>query len=984
MNSSPILENAEDNRRAAGGDQESGTDLMRISTTRAGLTWLLGYLFILALLGSMSATVAAADLRDLAGTWRFRIDRDDRGLADNWANAPLAGADTIQLPGMLQTQGYGDEVGVNTPWTGEIVDRSWFTDPEYAKYRQPGNIKVPFWLQPERHYVGAAWYQREVDIPSDWQGRRLVLALERPHIETRAWLDGRPLGTSNSLSTLHKYEFGTNVAPGKHLLTIRVDNRLVVDVGINSHSVTDHTQGNWNGIAGRLVLIATPPVWVADLQVFPNLRRRSATVRGRIGNLTGKAGQGVLELGIVFPGNESRPVPQMSLVSWSEQGGSFTEEIRVEGAAPLWDEFRPALYRVTATIDHQQSGSRLATFGLREITTAGTQFRLNGRKLFLRGTLECAIFPGTGLPPCDLESWRRIIRIAKEHGLNLFRFHSWCPPEAAFQAADELGFYFHIECASWANTSTALGEGKPIDGWLYEEADRILAAYGNHPSFLLMAYGNEPAGKDKEYLSAWVNHYKAKDGRRLYTSASGWPQIDANQFHVTPDPRIQAWGAGLASRINARPPETMTDYREYIQARQVPVISHEIGEWCAYPNFAEIPSYTGPLKPKNFEIFRDSLESHGLGSQAADFLKASGKLQALCYKEEIESALRTPGMGGFELLALYDFPGQGTAPVGVLDALWNPKGYITAGEFRRFCNSTVPLARLPRRVFTTDQVLEVALEVAHFGPTPLVEASLAWKLVSEDGKAVESGRRFAPKIAIDNGISLGSVTIPLRDLPAPAHYRLVAGLEGTPFENDWDIWVYPTRVETEAPREVTITSKLDDQAKSVLDRGGRVLLLVPPGKARGDRRGKVALGFSPIFWNTAWTRRQPPHTLGILCDPSHPALSEFPTESHTNWQWWYLLARADALILDDLPRDLHPTIQVIDDWVTNRRLGLVVEARVGSGKLLICSIDLERDLDTNPVARQLRSSLLHYMASQRFTPAVELTVKQVQALRKDD
>ncbi|MGD0043710.1 MAG: glycoside hydrolase family 2 TIM barrel-domain containing protein, partial [Isosphaeraceae bacterium] len=536
----------------------------------------------------------------------------------------------------------------------------------------------------------------------------------------------------------------------------------------------------------------------------------------------------------------------MSLVSWSEQRGTFTEEIQLEGAAPLWDEFRPALYRVTATIDRQPSGSRSATFGLREIATAGTQFRLNGRKLFFRGTLECAIFPRTGLPPTDLESWRRIIRIAKDHGLNLFRFHSWCPPEAAFQAADELGFYFHIECASWANTTTALGLSKPIDGWLYEEANRILAAYGNHPSFLLMAYGNEPAGKDKEYLTAWVNRYKAADARRLYTSAAGWPQIAANQFHVTPDPRIQAWGAGLASRINARPPETMTDYREYIQARQVPVISHEIGQWCVYPNFAEIAAYTGPLRPRNFEIFRDSLEAHGLGSQAHDFLMASGKLQVLCYKEEIESALRTPGMGGFELLALYDFPGQGTALVEVLDALWNPKGYITCGEFRRFCNSMVPLARLPRRVFTTDQVLEVALEVAHFGPRPLVEASLAWKLVADNGKAVASGRRFAPRVPIDNGVSLGSVTIPLRDLSAPARYRLVAGLEGTPFENDWDIWVYPPRVETQAPPGVTITSRLDDQAKSVLESGGRVLLLVPPGKARGDRWGKIALGFSSI------------------------------------------------------------------------------------------------------------------------------------------
>ena len=393
---------------------------------------------------------------------------------------------------------------------------------------------------------------------------------------------------------------------------------------------------------------------------------------------------------------------------------------------------------MTASVDGEPPSSRTASFGLREIGASGTQFVINGRKAFFRGTLECAVFPMTGHPPTDVASWRRIIGIAKDHGLNLFRFHSWCPPEAAFQAADELGFYFHVECALWANTSTALGQGKPIDRWLYEEADRILAAYGNHPSFVLMAYGNEPAGEDKTYLNAWVNHYRERDGRRLYTSAAGWPEIAANQFHVTPAPRIQAWGAGLASRINARPPETTTDYREYVQARGVPVISHEIGQWCAYPDLATVPDYTGPLKPRNFEIFRESLEAHGMGSQARDFLIASGELQALCYKEEIESALRTPGMGGFELLALYDFPGQGTAPVGVLDALWTSKGYISAREFRRFCNRTVPLARLTRRVFTGDDEIEAGLEAAHFGPETPGEFKARVSLVREDGQTVIS------------------------------------------------------------------------------------------------------------------------------------------------------------------------------------------------------------------------------------------------------
>ena len=305
---------------------------------------------------------------------------------------------------------------------------------------------------------------------------------------------------------------------------------------------------------------------------------------------------------------------------------------------------------------------------------------------FLRGTLECCIFPLTGYPPTDVDSWKRIIRVCKSHGLNHIRFHSWCPPEAAFVAADELGFYYQVECSAWPNASTNLGNGLPIDEWLYREGERVLDSYSNHPSFLLLAMGNEPGGPERggKYLGPWVEHFKAKTDRQLVTSGSGWPSIAENEFHVTPGPRIQQWGQGLLSRINAQPPATVADYREFVDGYDVPVISHEIGQWCVYPNFEEMEKYTGALKPRNFEIFRDLLAKADMADQARDFLMASGKLQALCYKEEIESALRTPGFGGFQLLDLHDFPGQGTALVGVLDPFWDSKPYLSPAEFQPF------------------------------------------------------------------------------------------------------------------------------------------------------------------------------------------------------------------------------------------------------------------------------------------------------------
>ena len=953
-------------------------------------------------IGSFSnqATAAQSGHISLAGQWRFQLDRGNAGLQEQWFERSLP--DKIRLPGLLPAQDIGDNVAVETKWTGDIVDKSWFTAPEYAEYRKPDNLKVPFWLQPEKHYVGVAWYQRDIELPPDWRGKRVVLTLERPHWETRVWVDGRQAGSNNSLSTPHEYDLGTALAPGKHRLTIRVDNGLVVDVGVNSHCVTDHTQGNWNGIVGDISLRATGPVWIEDVQVYPNLATRKVRIVVKLGNRSERAGTGNLLVSVNRQSQAGKALanPMPVFVSWGESGGKAEFEI-TPPVCQAWDEFTPDLQKLginlmDLTDSKHWLDSRSVTFGFREVSTQGTQFLINGRKTFFRGTLECCIFPLTGHPPTDVESWKRIIRIAKAYGLNLFRFHSYCPPEAAFVAADELGFYYQVETC-WANQSTSLGDGKPVDQWVYDETDRILKAYGNHPSFLLMPHGNEPGGKKAgAYLAKWVDHFKAQDSRRLWTSGSGWPAIAENQFHVTPNPRIQSWGAGLKSRINARPPETRTDYRDFIQAQRMPIISHEIGEWCVYPNFDEMRKYKGYLKPRNFEIFQDTLRAHRMSDLAHRFLLASGKLQTLCYKEEIESALRTPGMGGFELLDLHDFPGQGTALVGVLDPFWEDKGYVTAGEYSRFCKSTVPLARLSKRVFTTEELLEADIEVAHFGSAPLDAAATTWKLVDDHHKAVASGKLPPCDVPVDNGTALGRVRIDLKDVPSPARYKFVVTLGPAPdgaqgvsrgkrgaspaFENDWDVWVYPPAVNTKAPPGVVIVEDLNDEALAALNAGGRVLLLIPPNRVKNDKSAKVELGFSSIFWNTAWTHRQAPTTLGILCDPKHPALASFPTEYHSNWQWWYLISQAGAMILDGLPKELRPTVQVIDDWVTSRKLGLVVEARMGGGKLLVCSIDLRKDQEHNPVARQMLHSLLHYVNSSSFKPAVALSPAAVRSL----
>lgn len=907
---------------------------------------------------------------DLSGLWDFSLGETPRYSSQ------------LRLPGSLQTQGFGNDVSVETAWTGEIVDRSWFTEEKWAPYRQPGNVKIPFWLQPEKHYVGPAWYRREIEIPRDWAGRRVILFLERAHIQTMVYLDGVLIGSQHSLAAPHIHDLGCDLRSGRHELAICVDNRPPVDIGPNSSSLTDHTQTNWNGIIGRIEIKALPAVWIEQADVFPDPSGVSVLLRIAIRTATGRPGRDTLYVG-----------DQPHEVGWDAGGGVAEIVVPIPEKAEHWNEFTPCLQRLSISFGEDDTE---VVFGIRHLGTSGTQIVLNGRPIFLRGTLECCVFPRTGYPPMTIEEWRPIFGTIKDHGFNLVRFHSWCPPEAAFCAADEMGLYLQVECSTWPNTTTGLGRGLPVDTWLYEEAAAILRTYGNHPSFLFLAAGNEP-GKAlpefSEYLAGWVRHWKARDPRRLYTSAAGWPALPENDYHNIPEPRIQAWGEGLGSRINAQPPSTMADYRRFIDepegivfdpggfntaaAQAVrPIITHEAGQWCAYPDFSEIGQYTGLLKARNFEIFRDTLEANHMGRQAADFLNASGRLQVLCYKEEIESFLRTRNFGGFHLLQANDFPGQGTALVGWLNPFWKSKGYVTAAEFRRFNHATVVLARLERLTFTCEETLRASLEVAHFGAGPLEGARPYWRLVDQAGREYARGEFAERTLPIGNGILLGTIHLPLAALPAPRQYKLIAGLGGTEFENDWDIWVYPPPIaETVAGEEVLFVRDWDDLTARIRP-GAKILFNPPADRVSGD----VALGFSSIFWNTLWTRGQAPHTLGVLCDPSHPAFAEFPTQAHSNWQWWDLVHDGAAMILDALPPSVCPLVQVIDDWFTNRRLALAFEVSVDGCDILVCSSDITSDLAHRHAARQFRSSLLGYMEGGSFHPRTAVALEQIAEL----
>jgi len=927
-----------------------------------------GALLVL-LLGSAQLFAQGGPL-SLAGDWRFALDRADAGVKEQWFNRNLA--DRIKLPGILQAQDYGDEITTTTPWVTTLGDAWWKLQPAALRdhFSQPGHVEVPFIAQPPRHYLGAAWYQRDIEIPATGAGRRFVLFLERAHWETTVWVDDRAFAPNHSLVAPHVTDLGS-LTPGRHRLSIRVDNRQIVrdpandGHGVDSHSVSDSLGATWNGIVGRIELSSTGGSWIDDVQAYPDVAKKSVRLKVRIAAPSDRPGNATLAAGSV-----SAPI------SWPAGGMETEITVPLAADAAPWDEFHPNLQHLTVTL--KGSGideSRAVTFGLREVSHDDKTLLVNGRPVNLRTTHSGGDFPLTGYPATDVTSWRRIFQACKEYGLNGMRFHSWCPPDAAFTAADELGFYLQPECGMWS----PFNPGSVYTQLLEDETARLLRAFGNHPSFILLSPSNEPAGRYQQVTPKWAAAWYEKDNRRLYSAGTGWS-----------DPAQVNGGAQYAALVRFGTGELRNtsgwfgkDYRAALENVHIPVLAHEVGQWCAYPDFDVIKEFTGYLRPSNYDIFRYIAEQEGVLEQNHAFAHASGRFQLACYKEEIEANLRTPGLAGYQLLDLHDYLGQGTALIGLVDAFWKPKSYVTPLEFRRFNGTTVPLARLTRRVFTTAETLGSEVEIYHFGEAPIAKAKPYWQIVGANSRVVAQGEWPARDIPIGKNLPLGQVAADLSRFPAPAEYRLVVGLRGTAVENDWNFWLYPAQIDRATPSGVLVTDDWAAAAASLAG-GGKVLFL--PRAADLDATRCPPMKNVPVFWNIQMTVRPPRNPtarfdamLGLLCDPKSPALAGFPTEANCDWQWTPVVNDVRSINLASAPRELKPIVAAIDDWNRNWRLGVIFECKVGAGSLLVSAINLE-DPNGGPGVQQLRRSLLDYMAGAKFRPAVALSPEQAGGL----
>ena len=587
----------------------------------------------------------------------------------------------------------------------------------------------------------------------------------------------------------------------------------------------------------------------------------------------------------------------------------------------------------------------------------------------------------------DVESWRHIYRQGKAYGLNHFRFHSWCPPEAAFVAAVLEGVYLQPECSVWT-----YAREDELKNFIRKEAQFILREYGNHPSFVFLGYGNE-AGVPEDFMEELLAEWK-KDSRHLYTGPANANITPSYDFAIAvsiprkknpPDPfspgklRYQDGWPPLPqySFFNAEHPHTSRDYREPVRNFGKPVIAHETVQRCTYPNLDRRVKYKGLLYPAYLDIAEDQLTKNNLISQVEDFIRASGKWQVQQFKEEIEAHLRTPGMGGFQLLQLNDFTGQGTALVGVLDAFWESKGYVTPEEFSRFCSELVPLLRMEKRVWLDNEIFRGKLEVANFSRESYANARFKWRVIDETGRIVNSGRIVTGEIKVDNGIEIDEISFDLSGLSSAAKYNIEVRMEGTDFINDWDFWLFPAYSGLVKPGQILITAD-EKEALDALGNGRTVLLIPEKSKIKGE----IPPCFTSIYWNCAWTDVGESSTMGILTDPANPVFKSFPTDFHSNWHWWELLVDTRPMILNGLPGALSPMVQLIDDYHLNRKLGVLFEGKVSNGKLLVCSMDISTDLEKRHVARQFRNSLISYMLSENFNPRYKIEPGQVLSVFK--
>ncbi len=827
-----------------------------------------------------------------------------------------------------------------------------------------------------RKYIGKAYYRKIIQIPESFRDKYIELELERVIWLSAVYVDGRLVGSYDSLCTAHRYNLSEYLTPGEHELTIMIDNSA--RSGASCHGYGDSIQIEWNGVDGRIALTAYEKVFVKQLKVYPDISKRRIQAEAVIINYSHSACVTTAELTITPKDSSEIIGKQIAYLETAAEKNILKTIVYFSDNIIEWNEFNPYLYEFHCNIETEIDNTiifdkKTIVFGMREFSHDSENFYLNGNKVWLRGTHDGGGFPLTGMTSCDKEEWRRIYRICKSYGLNHVRWHSFCPPEAAFAAADEEGIILQAELPFWGNVAN----GWAGTSFLYNELERILDSYGNHPSFCLFSMGNEHSG-DWDVLANMVDTAKRYDNRHLYTAASN-QYIRPDNGSVPGNPgdefACNMWGmwglepkdGSFKRRIRyferfsdcSEMAEADKDYDFELDGMDITVIAHELGQWWIYPDYDVMDKFTGILEPRNYSVLKEKAEEKGILKQYKEYSKCSGKLATILYKEDIEKQLRTKRMAGFQLLDLHDYWGQGTALVGILDAFWETKGLITPEAFRRFCNHTVVLSRIKKFTYFSDETLEIPFEVYRYEKSDLCNVSPEVTVSNSNGDIVYNEKFSNVDIKNRENTVIGKLKLSLSKINEPHELKITLKLNPYEFENDWNVWVYP-KISEIHEEKVFITEEINNTTNEMLKKGKNVLLL------NYKNPNSTAVGFSNAGWTPFIAGRD---TNGLVINNKHPIFSDFPTEEYSNWQWQSLLNNARGIIVDS---NINPIVEAIDGPFEAFRIGILTEIKVENATVIICSLNLNSE---TPEAIQLKRAIINYL-SGITQPKQELTYKE--------
>ena len=906
------------------------------------------FCLMLVCLANLECRVCNAQSVDLSGDWKIRLDPTDVGKNERWFES-VVGVDG-RLPGIVTEAGLGNPLQLQPELTQKVLEH----------------------LHQKRSYIGSAWFSRRFEIEDLESFANAMLYLERVLWTSEVWINGEYIGKGVSLSVPHRFALGRHLKQGGNLISVRVDNRPYVDIGVLGHAYTQQTQTIWNGIIGRIEIQPSNEVGVERFSALPRLTEGNQVRLGlRLKNDAQRAVSKWISLEVreTLSGQLVGGTKHRLEISPGNSEIFLNERLRDIKA---WSEHSPTLYQITCDLDGVRSS--LIT-GFRDVRSEGRQIKINGRWSFMRGTLDCCLFPKTGYPPSKVSDWHRIFSTLNSYGINHVRFHSWCPPDAAFSAADQLGLYLQVELPNW---TSRMGKEPRVDRFLRSEGLRILAEYSHHPSFMFLSLGNELAG-DLAYLDQLVSDLRIVAPHLLFTSTSfsftkrgKQPGPDDDYFITQQTPT--GWVRGQRS-LELHPPNTSFDYSVGLSSVKLPLIAHEVGQYCSFPNLNQIRKIDGNLMALGLQAIQRDLKSKGKGPLADKLATNSGKLAAILYKEEIERALRTKELSGFQLLGLQDFLGQSTASVGLLDAFWESKGIINSARFREFCSPTVPLLRMPKRCWTVGETFCSTIEIANFGARELPNAEIEFRI--RDGRSVVFQQEFARRLKIGNGIQVGQVEYSLAEINVPVKLTAEVSIKNTDFHNRWEFWVYPkpASAKIDDSNGFVVCRGIGDRFQAALNQDKNILLLIE----RRSVADPIDGSFVPVFWSPLHFPNQPP-TLGARIQDNHPVFKFFPTDSHSNWQWWELLSKSTSVNTSGLGKDFRPIVEFIDKFNRNSTASCLFELRVGNSKVLVSTLDLESDPEHRIVAAQLLKSLVRYLDSPEFNPAFEMENKKFRAL----